>query len=108
MALDLTAICLANLINADNYGTEMEELFDEPNEYYSSKFEVIESFLTQLVEEWTNRGVDIQSVQSVQSVLIPTEFLNEIQQHQLRGCNCADRRLQQLLALFPNAIIQYT
>ena len=99
--LDFSCQFTAALKAAEEYGNEMESLYDEPNEYSTSKFESISMYLNDQI----NKLKDFDG-QTVQVVKIPKVFVDDIEEHHHKGCDCASRSLKEFLKIFPNATIQ--
>jgi hypothetical protein len=95
MALDWTNRFYSILNEAEAYGREMEQLFDEPNEYTTSKYEVIEGCFDTLFNEWQQNDGE-----NIVSITMPQDAVHEIRK---RHSNEVDL----LLSLFPNATIEY-
>ena len=98
--LDLNEKFQAALDSAEEYGNDMESMYNESNEYDTSKFESLSMFLNSLVNE-------LKYVPSIQFVKIPRVFVDEIEQHDRTGCKCASRSFQKFIEMFPNVTIQY-
>jgi len=101
LVLDFTQQFKSALDAAEEYGSDMESIYDEPNEYSTSKFESISMYLNDQI----NKLKDFDG-QTVQVVKIPKVFVDDIEEHHHKGCDCASRSLKEFLTIFPNATIQ--
>ena len=113
LVLDFTQQFKSALDAAEEYGNDMESIYDEPNEYTTSKFESLSMYLADQMNEWKDRNVTSGDVASrdgsnVQLIRIPAIFAHDIKEHEQKGCKCASQQLKMFLAIFPNAKIEYT
>ena len=95
--IDITYETNSIMERADEYGNEMEELYNEPIEYETSKCEVIDMWITELIRSIQKIDTDLTKITDL---YIDDEFIIQV-----KSCQSTNKSMCELYSYFPNLII---